>query len=166
MWDLWGTKWRWGRFSSSTSVSPANVHSTICSTITIICHPGLVKQASSGRSTKWTQTHTAILNLRTVCLCELRWVGNGLEDEGIGVWFPDRRKRFFSFPQLWCSQDCPAFHPNGYRGSILEGKAGNAEITNAWSSTFSLPYAFMAQCLIKRRETILLLPCTKRYLPA
>jgi hypothetical protein len=23
MWDLWWTKWRWGRFSPSTSVSPA-----------------------------------------------------------------------------------------------------------------------------------------------
>jgi hypothetical protein len=28
MWDLWWTKWRWGRFSPSTSVSPANLHST------------------------------------------------------------------------------------------------------------------------------------------
>jgi hypothetical protein len=28
MWDLWWTKWRWGRFSLSTSVSPANLHST------------------------------------------------------------------------------------------------------------------------------------------
>jgi hypothetical protein len=26
MWDLWWTKWRWGRFSLSTSVSPANLH--------------------------------------------------------------------------------------------------------------------------------------------
>jgi hypothetical protein len=36
MWDLWWTKWRWGRFSSSTSVSPANLHSTNFSTIIII----------------------------------------------------------------------------------------------------------------------------------
>jgi hypothetical protein len=43
MWDLWWTKWRWGRFSSSTSVSPANLHSTDCSTITIIYHLGLVQ---------------------------------------------------------------------------------------------------------------------------
>jgi hypothetical protein len=28
MWDLWWTKWHWGRFSPSTSVSPANFHST------------------------------------------------------------------------------------------------------------------------------------------
>jgi hypothetical protein len=33
MWDLWCTKWRWGRFSPSTSVSPVNLHSTSCSTI-------------------------------------------------------------------------------------------------------------------------------------
>jgi hypothetical protein len=44
-------------FSPSTSVSPANLHSTNYSTITIICHLGLVQQASSDRSTKWTQSH-------------------------------------------------------------------------------------------------------------
>jgi hypothetical protein len=43
MWDLEWTKWRWGRFSPSTSVSPANLHSTNFSTITIIYHPGLVQ---------------------------------------------------------------------------------------------------------------------------
>jgi hypothetical protein len=43
MWDLWWTKWRWCRFSPSTSVSPANLHSTNCSTITLIYHPGLVQ---------------------------------------------------------------------------------------------------------------------------
>jgi hypothetical protein len=31
MWDLWWEKWRWGRFSPSTSVSPANSHYTNCS---------------------------------------------------------------------------------------------------------------------------------------
>jgi hypothetical protein len=36
MWDLWWTKCRWGRFSPSTSVSPANFHPTSCSTITVI----------------------------------------------------------------------------------------------------------------------------------
>jgi hypothetical protein len=34
MWDLWG------RFSSSTSVSTANLHSTNFSTITFTYHPG------------------------------------------------------------------------------------------------------------------------------
>jgi hypothetical protein len=43
MWDLWWTKWRWGRFSPSTSVSPANLHFTNFSTITIIYHLGLVQ---------------------------------------------------------------------------------------------------------------------------
>jgi hypothetical protein len=42
-WDLWWTKWLWGRFSPSTSVSPANLYSTYFSTITITYHPGLVK---------------------------------------------------------------------------------------------------------------------------
>jgi hypothetical protein len=51
MWDLWWTKWRWGRFSQSTSVSPPNLHSTNFSTITLTYHQVLVQQASSGRST-------------------------------------------------------------------------------------------------------------------
>jgi hypothetical protein len=34
-WDLWLTKRRWGRFSPSTSVSPANLHSTNFSIIII-----------------------------------------------------------------------------------------------------------------------------------
>jgi hypothetical protein len=42
MWDLCWTKWHWGRFSLSTSVSPANSQSTDCSTIIIIYHPRLV----------------------------------------------------------------------------------------------------------------------------
>jgi hypothetical protein len=37
MWDVWLTKWQWGRFSSSTSVSPANSHSTNYSIL--INHP-------------------------------------------------------------------------------------------------------------------------------
>jgi hypothetical protein len=50
MWDLWWTKWRWDRFSPSAPVSPAKLHSTNFSTITITYHPGLVKYAS-----KWLQ---------------------------------------------------------------------------------------------------------------
>jgi hypothetical protein len=34
-WDLWRTKWRWGRFSPSTSVSHANLPSTKFSIIII-----------------------------------------------------------------------------------------------------------------------------------
>jgi hypothetical protein len=48
MWDLWWTKWHWGMFSPSTSVSPANPHSTNCSITIIIYHPGLVQQANNG----------------------------------------------------------------------------------------------------------------------
>jgi hypothetical protein len=43
MWDLWWTKWRWGRFSPITSIFPANLYSTNFSTITITYHPGLVQ---------------------------------------------------------------------------------------------------------------------------
>jgi hypothetical protein len=43
VWDLWWTKWRRGRFSPSTSVSPANLHSTNCSTIILIYHLGFVQ---------------------------------------------------------------------------------------------------------------------------
>jgi hypothetical protein len=50
-------EWRGGRSSPSTSVSPANLHSTDCSIITIIYQLGLVQYASSGRSTKRTQFH-------------------------------------------------------------------------------------------------------------
>jgi hypothetical protein len=46
MWDLWWTMWHWGRFSPSTSVSPANSHSTECATIIIIInHLELVQEA-------------------------------------------------------------------------------------------------------------------------
>jgi hypothetical protein len=60
MWDLWWTKWRWGRFSPSTSVSTDNLYSTNFSTITITYHPGLV---SSGRS---TQSPTAQIKKKKV----------------------------------------------------------------------------------------------------
>jgi hypothetical protein len=58
MWTLWGreksfasagkqinlfwTKWHWGRYSPSISVSLASSHSTDCPTL-IIYHPGLVQ---------------------------------------------------------------------------------------------------------------------------
>jgi hypothetical protein len=44
MWDLWLTKWRWGKFSPTTSVSPANLQSiNFFTTIAITCHLGLVQ---------------------------------------------------------------------------------------------------------------------------
>jgi hypothetical protein len=41
--DLRWRKWRCGRFSPSTSVSPANSHSTNCAAFIIIYHLGLVQ---------------------------------------------------------------------------------------------------------------------------
>jgi hypothetical protein len=43
IWDVWWTKWHWGRSSPSTSVSLANSHSTNCFTHIIIYHAGLVQ---------------------------------------------------------------------------------------------------------------------------
>jgi hypothetical protein len=53
MWDLWRTKWRWGRFSQSTSVSPASLHSTKFSIITIT--RGRYNRIFSGWRAEWTQ---------------------------------------------------------------------------------------------------------------
>jgi hypothetical protein len=54
MWDLWCRKWHWGRFSPSTSVSPANnaPHSSSSSVIW-----GWYNRLVSGRRPKWTQSH-------------------------------------------------------------------------------------------------------------
>jgi hypothetical protein len=52
-WCLWWSKRHWGRFSSSTSVSPANHHSTNFSIITIT--RGWHKRPIGGRSAEWTQ---------------------------------------------------------------------------------------------------------------
>jgi hypothetical protein len=43
VWDMWWTKWRWGKISPSTSVSPVNLYSTSYFTITIIYHLELVQ---------------------------------------------------------------------------------------------------------------------------
>jgi hypothetical protein len=42
MWDLWWTKWHWGRVHQDASVSSAN-HSTDSTTLIIIQNPGLVQ---------------------------------------------------------------------------------------------------------------------------
>jgi hypothetical protein len=53
MWDLWWTKRHWGRFSPSTSVSPANHHSTnFC---IIIITRGWHNRLIGGRSAEWIQ---------------------------------------------------------------------------------------------------------------
>jgi hypothetical protein len=53
MWGLWWTKWHWDWFSPSASLSPVNSHSTDCSTIIIIHHPGLVENGKLWPT--WTQ---------------------------------------------------------------------------------------------------------------
>jgi hypothetical protein len=67
-WDLWWTKWRWGRFSPSTSVSAANLHSSNCSTITLIYHLGLYNRpevaAVPGDVSPTPQTTTTTTNGR------------------------------------------------------------------------------------------------------
>jgi hypothetical protein len=52
MWGLWWIKQQWGRFSPSTSVSPAN-HSTNFSIIIIT--RGWHDRPIGGRSAEWTQ---------------------------------------------------------------------------------------------------------------
>jgi hypothetical protein len=53
-------------FSEYISVSPANLHSANFSIITITYHPGLVQQASCGRSTQ-SPTPIIFLMLKTEC---------------------------------------------------------------------------------------------------
>jgi hypothetical protein len=52
-WDLWWTKWCWGRFSLSTSVFPAYLHSAKFSIIIII--RGRYNRSFSGRRAEWIQ---------------------------------------------------------------------------------------------------------------
>jgi hypothetical protein len=52
MWGLWWTKRHWGRFSPSTSISPA-IHSTNLSIIIIT--RGWHNRPIGGRSAEWTQ---------------------------------------------------------------------------------------------------------------
>jgi hypothetical protein len=54
MWGLWWTKRHWGRFSPSTSFSPANHHSTNFSIIIIT--RGWQNRLIGGRSSEWTQS--------------------------------------------------------------------------------------------------------------
>jgi hypothetical protein len=53
IWGLWWTKQHWGRFSPSTSVSPASQHSTDVSIIIIT--RGWHNRPIGDRSAEWTQ---------------------------------------------------------------------------------------------------------------
>jgi hypothetical protein len=82
MWEFWRTKWPWGRFSPSTSVSSAK-HSIACSTLIIIIHhPGWYNSLNSGRRTKRTQPHptqeTKEQKLRTVYVTAILTVAMNL----------------------------------------------------------------------------------------
>jgi hypothetical protein len=63
-WDLWWTKWRWGRFSPGSSVTPANLHSTKFSIIIIT--RGRNNRPFSGRRAEWTQLglHSTLCKLK------------------------------------------------------------------------------------------------------
>jgi hypothetical protein len=63
-WDLWWTKWRWGRFSPSISVSPANLHSIIVSIIIIT--RGKHNRPFSGRRAEWTQFYPSTMGIKKV----------------------------------------------------------------------------------------------------
>jgi hypothetical protein len=66
-WDLWWTKWRWAMFSPSTSVSPANIHSTKFSIIITITR-GRYNRPFSGRRAEWTQygLHPPLCELKKI----------------------------------------------------------------------------------------------------
>jgi hypothetical protein len=75
VWDLWWTKWHWGRFSPSTSVSPANLHSTDCSTfiiiiiIIIIYHPGMVQKAKQLPTYQMDSVSPHLKKLKKILSC-------------------------------------------------------------------------------------------------
>jgi hypothetical protein len=81
-----GQKWRWGRFSSRVSVSPASLHSicfsTIIFTITRGWHnrPGvaivpIASQTRIKKKTAWTFVLSWVLsNLRSVLIYSAVWV--------------------------------------------------------------------------------------------
>jgi hypothetical protein len=56
MWDLWWTKWHWGRFSTSTSVSSASHYST--KFFILIITQGRCNRPIGGRHAEWTQLHS------------------------------------------------------------------------------------------------------------
>jgi hypothetical protein len=70
MWGLWWTKRHWGRFSRSTSVSPAN-HS---SNFSIIITRGWHNRPIGGRSAEWTQLDSTphYTNLKKIALLVCR----------------------------------------------------------------------------------------------
>jgi hypothetical protein len=97
MWGLWWTKRHWGRFSPSTSVSPANHHSTNFSIIIIT--RGWYNRPLGGRSAEWTQLDsTPTIQFKKLILGLLRgsvigW-GTMLQAGRLRVRFPMRSLDF------------------------------------------------------------------------
>jgi hypothetical protein len=111
MWDFWWTKWHWGRFSPSTSVSPANSHSTDCPTL--IYRPGpdnrpVSADVPSGLSrTPPQETKLAHYNTQ-VSLCgqgvpgdrlaqSVIPIGCGMYRGDIGIRFPTTTRTYWLF---------------------------------------------------------------------
>jgi hypothetical protein len=101
MWDLWSTKWHWGRFPPSTSVSPANSHSTDCSTSRSQWLHGLRHEPSSPARTLGcgfeSQSRHGCLCVRLFCVCVILCVGSGLATG----WSPSESYRLCKWLRNW-----------------------------------------------------------------
>jgi hypothetical protein len=100
MWSLWRTKRHWGRVPPSTSVSPANHHSTNFSIIIII--RGWHNMPICGRSAEWTQLHSTLhyTNLKLIAGYQLHgWSSNPSKGEN----FSFLRGVQNSYKNLCCS---------------------------------------------------------------
>jgi hypothetical protein len=108
MWGLCWTKRHWGRFSPSTSVFPANHHSTNFSIIIIT--RGWQNRPIGGRSAEWPQfgLHTPLYQLK-----KLINSGKIFHDRGTGGWV-DLRSRLDAAGKETLSE------PGGYRTPVNE----------------------------------------------
>jgi hypothetical protein len=59
VWDLWCTKWYWGKYFPSTVATPAYSHFT--NFVTLIISSSIIQgwynRPTSDQSTKWPQSH-------------------------------------------------------------------------------------------------------------
>jgi hypothetical protein len=153
MWGLWWTKRHWGRFSPTTSISPANHHSTNFSIIVI--NKGWHNKPIGSRSVGWTQLdstphYTNLKNIRT---------GRPRDRS----WSPGRVKYFLfstsSRPALGPTQLPVQWVPWALSTGVKRlgretdhSPPASAEVKKMWICTFIPPYAFMAQCLISQAQ--------------
>jgi hypothetical protein len=148
-----GQKWRWGRFSPRTSVSPANPHSicfsTMIFTVTRGWHnrPGVAAVPIASQ----TELKKKIYRYSIVGIA----TSYGMDDPGVGVRVPVGARIFPSprRPHRLCGP--PNLVSNGYRGALslavkrLRCEADpspptSAEVKKMWIYTSTPPYAFMA----------------------